>query len=137
MSFSSCPEKCSSAPRSKKIQRSSKPESRTTTPTTLTALLRAVAYGWRTEALEKNAKEISALGRDLYERLCTMGDHFQRLGTAVDSYNRALNSLETRALVTARKFRDLEAAPADQLLIEPTLLENIPRQPQAPEVASS
>jgi len=111
------------------------------TPTTLIALLRAVAYGWRTEALEKNAKEISALGRDLYERLCTMGDHFQRLGkslgTAVDSYNRALNSLETRVLVTARKFRDLEAAPADQLLIEPTLLENIPRQPQAPEVASS
>ncbi|MDZ4404640.1 DNA recombination protein RmuC [Prosthecobacter sp.] len=110
------------------------------TPTTLIALLRAVAYGWRTEALAKNAKEISALGRELYERLCTMGDHFQRLGkglgSAVDCYNKALNSLETRVLVTARKFRDLEAAPSDQQLEEPTLLENTPRQPQAQELAS-
>ena len=111
------------------------------TPTTLIALLRTVAYGWRQEALEKNARDISALGRALHERLCVMGEHFQRLGRqlgqAVDSYNRTLNTLESRVLVAARKFRDLGAGSEGREIEEPLLIESAPRTPQAPELAAA
>lgn len=85
------------------------------TPTTLIALLKAVAYGWRQEALAVNAKEISALGRTMHERLGKLAEHFLKLGnslnSAVEHYNRAIGSYETRVMSTARKFEELQAAP--------------------------
>jgi len=108
------------------------------TPTTLIALLRAVAYGWRQERLADNAREISALGAELYKRLSDLGGHMDRLGAqldkAVGSYNGAVGTLESRVLVTARRFRDLHATPdgADLPLLEP--LDHSPRRLQAAEL---
>jgi DNA recombination protein RmuC len=83
------------------------------TPSTLFALCKAVAYGWRVEEQHVNAREIAALGRELYKRLATMGDHTAAMGralqTAVGKYNEFVGSLESQVLTQARRFEDLKS----------------------------
>lgn len=102
------------------------------TPTTLIALLRAVAYGWRQENLSHHVQILHELGQDLYKRLGDMNSHFSRMGrslnTAVDAYNRGIGSLESRVLVTARKFRDLGISPGQVDIEGIELVEKIPRE---------
>lgn len=81
------------------------------TPTTLIALLRSVAYGWRQAQVEENAKEISALGKDLFERMVVLIEHLNDVGAALNksvlSFNKTVGSLEARVLPAARKFKEL------------------------------
>ena len=82
------------------------------TPMTLIALLRTVAYAWRQDALATNAQQVLTLGKELHGRIATLGTHLARLGRAIDgaagAYNQTVSSLETRVLVSARRFADLK-----------------------------
>jgi DNA recombination protein RmuC len=94
------------------------------TPTTLIALLHSVAFGWRQESLARSATEIAELGRELYERLCKFDEHIGDLGVhlekAMKFYNSAIGTLESRVLVSARRFKDLGVGSVGELaLLEP------------------
>ena len=94
------------------------------TPTTLIALLKAISYGWRQEQMADNAQEVSQLARSLYDRLRTFTKHFDDIGRgldrALDSYNRGVRSLESRVLVTARRFKERGAITGEEIeILEP------------------
>jgi DNA recombination protein RmuC len=94
-------------------------------PTTLIALLRTVAHGWRHEALADRAREIHRVGRDLHERLGTMSGHLGKLGRSLDAavgaYNQTVGSWEARVLVAARRFEELDGT--DDVLVAPAEVE--------------
>ena len=107
-------------------------------PTTLIALLRAVAYGWQQEAMEENARKISELGRNLYEATRKLGEHFETLGSrlkgALDAYNSAVGSLEGNVLIKARKFKEYQAANGGEEIKALEPIDRVPRMLQAPEL---
>ena len=114
------------------------------TPTTLFALCKAVAYGWRVEEQAKGAQQIADLGRELYKRIAVMGEHAQRLGKSLDDsvkrYNQFAGSLETQVLTQARRFEELsvdhegrsvpELAPVETGVRELTKLASEMRSPE-------
>ena len=112
------------------------------TPSSLIALLRMIALGWREQALAVNAQEVAQLGRQLYERVGSLATHWSDVGDklekAVGAYNKSVGALETRVLVTARKFVDLKAATADDgELAAPQPVEALPRPLLAPELVGA
>ncbi|OLC38549.1 MAG: hypothetical protein AUH81_03915 [Candidatus Rokubacteria bacterium 13_1_40CM_4_69_5] len=106
------------------------------TPTTLMALLRAIAFGWRQEQITTNAEEISELGRQLYDRLRILGEHFDEVGRsmarATAAFNRAVASMESRVLPAARRFRELGVATGGEIPVLEAL-DQQPRELNAPE----
>jgi DNA recombination protein RmuC len=106
-------------------------------PLTLIALLRAIAYGWQQETVARNAQEISDLGRQLYDRIAKLAEHFDGVGRslarAVQAYNGAVGTLESRVLVTARRLKDKGVtAPAE--FAQPEAIDHTPRPLGAPEL---
>ena len=105
------------------------------TPVNLIGLLRAVAYGWRQEAIALNAREISDLGAELYKRISDLGGHWIDLGKnlarTVDAFNSAVGSLESRVLVSARRFKELGATPS---ALEIEVLERLEKSPRPAKV---
>ncbi len=109
------------------------------TPTSLIALLRAVAYGWQEDAMAESAREVQLLGAELYRRLSVLGDHFAGVGKglngAVAAYNKAVGSLEGRVLVTARRFADMGVIGTGEKDIAPPVTVDVSsRALQSPEL---
>lgn len=108
------------------------------TPTTLIALLKSVAYGWRQEGLNKNAEEIVDLGKELYKRLSDMAGHFAKVGkcldASVEAYNKTLGTLESRLLVTARRFKDLQSTSEEGEMDNLEQIEKRPKELQSIEL---
>jgi DNA recombination protein RmuC len=106
------------------------------TPSSFVALLRAVAYGWRQEALAKNAEIIREVGQELYSRLATFGEHFSKLGRSlngsVETFNKAVGSFDTRILPSARKFTEL-GIKTRKTVPEPEQIDHTARSIETPE----
>jgi len=107
-------------------------------PTTLIALLRAVAYGWQQQAVEENARKIGDLGRNLYDSVRVLGGHFDSLGNklkaSLEAYNLAVGSLEGNVLVKARKLKELHAANGGEEIRPLEPIDRVPRMLQAAEL---
>ena len=108
------------------------------TPTTLIALLKVVAYGWRQENLAQQSREISKLGKEIYERVSDVATNWASVGkglkNAVESYNKAINNMESRVLVSARKLRDLPIELSKKEIVIAPPVEVTPRLQNAPEL---
>lgn len=106
-------------------------------PLSLIALLRAIAFGWQQETVAKNAQEISELGRNLYDRIAKLAEHFENVGRslakAVQAYNGAVGTLETRVLVTARRLKD-KGVTASEEFRDVETIDHTPRLLGAPEL---
>ncbi|MBI5183537.1 MAG: DNA recombination protein RmuC [Nitrospinae bacterium] len=104
------------------------------TPTTFIALLRAIAYGWRQEQVTNNARQISMLGKELYERVSTTVRHFDDLGSAIgkgiDAYNKIIGSMELRVLPSVRKFKELGVTGAEDIPV----LEQVDQKPRSLDI---
>ncbi|QTC91298.1 DNA recombination protein RmuC [Brevundimonas goettingensis] len=111
------------------------------TPTTLFALCKAVAYGWRAEEQSRNADEVARLGKELYKRLSAMGGHAASVGKALDAavgrYNQFVGSLESQVMVQARRFEDLQVDHEGKDLPELTAIDQSPRGISRPELIAS
>lgn len=109
------------------------------TPTSFVALLRAIAFGWRQDALTENAEIIRKVGEDLYQRLSTFTEHLAKIGrsldTSVNAYNKAVGSFDSRILPGARKFTELGIASKSEIA-EPEQVERAARTVQAGETTN-
>lgn len=107
-------------------------------PTTLIALLRAVAYGWQQDAMEQNARTISEYGKSLYESVRRLAEHFDHLGgrlkASLDAYNQAVGSLEGNVLIKARKLKELQAASHAEEIPNLSTIDRVPRMLQSSEL---
>lgn len=111
------------------------------TPTTLFALCKAVAYGWRAEEQARNAEDVAKLGKELYKRLSVMGGHAASVGKALDAavsrYNQFVGSLESQVMVSARRFEDLKVDHEGKELPELNAVEQSPRAVSRPELLNA